>query len=383
MMEIGLLGHGTVGSGVDRIVASAKTQDTQKLHIKRILVKDKNELTDERMTVSFDDILSDDTIDTVVECMGGIHPAYEYVSQALCAHKNAVTSNKKMLAHYYAELMQMAQENQVTLKCEAAVAGGIPWIEQLNRTQRIDSISEFRGIFNGTTNYILSNMTEKGIRFEEALMIAQKKGYAEQDPSDDIDGMDVKYKVFLSCAAAYAKLPDLNSITSYGIRNISTQDIEYAGQHNKTIKLIGRGLRNTDTLSCSVMPAFIDNADPLSHISENLNACVLESETLGTAMFIGQGAGSLPTAHAAVQDLIDITEGIGRTYMPVHTCLIDNQLNKSVYYIRSQKEVCFSSIIHETAGENAFLTCPVSLNEVSDLLLSADDPEMFITEVMR
>ncbi len=382
-MEIGLLGHGTVGSGIDRIITSANTQDTQKLHIKRILVKDQSEVTDERMTVSFDDILKDKSIDTVAECMGGIHPAYEYVSQALRAHKNAVTSNKKMLAHYYAELMQMAQENHVTLKYEAAVAGGIPWIEQLNRTKRIDEISDFHGIFNGTTNYILSNMTENGIRFDEALALAQKKGYAEQNPSDDIDGMDVRYKVFLSCAAAYGMLADLNSIAAYGIRNISVQDIEYARQHNRTVKMIGRGHRNANTLSCSAMPAFVDHANPLSHISQNLNACVLDSDTLGTIMLTGQGAGSLPTAHAAVQDLIDIEKGIGNAYMHADTCLIDNQLNKSVYYIRSKKEVCFSGIIDEMAGEDAFLSIPVSLDEASSLILSADDLELFIAEVMK
>ena len=382
-MEIGLLGHGVVGGGVDQIISAAKTPDTQKLHVRRILVKDQSEVTDDRMTVHFDDILNDSSIDTVVECMGGIHPAYEFVLQALRAHKNVVTSNKKMLANCYAELMRTAAENHVILRYEAAVGGGIPWIEQLNRTRRIDEISEIYGIFNGTTNYILSNMTEKGIRFEEALKKAQKKGYAEKDPSDDIDGMDVKYKVLLSCAAAYSLLPDADSITAYGIRNISVQDIEYAASHSCTIKLIGRGKRTHHTLSCSVMPALISNADPLSHISQNLNACVLEAETLGTALFMGQGAGALPTAHAVVQDLIDIENGIEYEGMHTHACMIDNQLHKAVYYIRSKKEVCFAGIIDERAGENAFLSRKVSLDEIGSLILSADDPELFAAEVME
>ena len=203
-MKIGLLGHGVVGKGVSRICDASEI-----LQIKRILVKDDWELTDPRCTQNVQEILDDPEIDVVVECMGGIEPARSFLMKALQNGKHIVTSNKKMLANCSKELFAEAKKNNVSIHYEATCGGGIPWMASLERILRIDPIDSFRGIFNGTTNYILSRMDEESLEFEPLLKEAQKLGYAEQNPSDDIDGMDVRYKVALSCMKAFKVMPVL------------------------------------------------------------------------------------------------------------------------------------------------------------------------------
>ncbi|MBR3348536.1 MAG: homoserine dehydrogenase, partial [Solobacterium sp.] len=232
MNKIGLLGHGVVGSGVRKIIDDGATWEVRELEVSRILVKDESELTDPRCTLDFDEILNDPEITIIAECMGGLEPAHTFAKKALEKGKYVVTSNKKMLATFCEDLFETAVKNGVTVHYEASCGGGIPWMASLDRTRRVDDIDSFRGIFNGTTNYILERMKKEGKDFDEMLAEAQKLGYAERDPSDDIDGFDVKYKVSLSCVKAFDTLQDIDDITTFGIRNIRKEDLQYCADNN-------------------------------------------------------------------------------------------------------------------------------------------------------
>lgn len=376
-MMIGLLGCGVVGSGVKRIVDEAYTSETASLCIKKILVKEGHRSNDKRETCNIDDILNDSDIDTVVECIGGLEPAHTYVKKVLEAHKNAVTSNKKMLAVYGWELFSLAKRNHVCLLYEASVAGGIPWMKEISRIRRIDDIVSFEGIMNGTTNYILSSMNEEKTDFGSALHKAQELGYAERDPSDDIDGLDVRYKTALTAMSAFDVSVNPEDIPCFGIRYMKEEDMQFAQSEGLNIKLLGRGKKENDRVTLNVMPCFIKDKNVLAHIQSNYNAVSCVSETLGKAMFIGQGAGSLPTAHAIVQDLLDLQY---KCISPVHAMKkVSLKYDKEgIFYIRTKCNV--DAIAHQKAGKNAILTEKVSLEKAVSLI--QEDKEAFIGEVL-
>ena len=377
-MMIGLLGHGVVGSGVRKIVDEAYTSETASLCIKKILVKQLSSNGDERETANMDDILNDEDIDTVVECIGGYEPAHTYVKKALEAHRNVVTSNKKMLAVYAEELFETAEKNGVYLLYEASVGGGIPWIHELKRIRRIDDIVSFEGIMNGTTNYILSSMDKEGTDFETALKKAQELGYAERDPSDDIDGYDVRYKTALSALTAFDVIVKPEDIPCFGIRHISKKDMEYAKKNGMTIKLLGRGKKEENRVSLSVMPCFVSDRDMLATVDQNYNAVSCVSATLGKAVLTGQGAGSLPTAHAVVQDLLDIQNNRAVMTHSFHKTETDDQ-ETGVYYIRT---VCsMDEIPHKNIDEDTVLTEYVSLHEVMKAV--EKDENALVIEVLK
>lgn len=380
-MKIGLLGHGVVGSGVRKIIDDAATPYTKDLQVAKILVKDEWEMTDERMTMNADDILDDPDIDIVAECMGGIEPARTFLMKALKNGKHIVTSNKKMLAVSASGLFEEAEKQSRMICYEAACGGGIPWMANLYRTRRIDAITSFRGIFNGTTNYILSRMTDEKKSFEEMLKEAQDLGYAERDPSDDIDGYDVRYKVMLSCMRAFGVIISAEDIPVFGIRTIREEDLAWADENGYVCKLIGTAQDNNDCISACVMPVFLRKTDGFANIRLNFNAIESCSDTLGSAVYTGQGAGSLPTAHAVVQDLIDIqreNDSAVGSLMRTHAVNTDH---KGIYYIRTEKMTVFNDILDRRVSENAFLTRTVSLNEVSALIRTADDSSLFAAEV--
>ena len=377
-MMIGLLGHGVVGSGVRKIVDEAYTSDTASLCIKKILVKQMGSNGDERETANMDDILNDEDIDTVVECIGGTEPAHTYVKKALEAHKNVVTSNKKMLAVYARELFETAEKNGVHLLYEASVGGGIPWIHELKRIRRIDDIVSFEGIMNGTTNYILSSMEKDGTDFETVLKKAQDLGYAERDPSDDIDGYDVRYKTALSALTAFDTVVKPEEIPCFGIRHIRKKDMEYARKNGMKIKLLGRGKKEENKVSLSVMPCFISDDNMLAAVDQNYNAVSCVSETLGKAVFTGQGAGSLPTAHAVVQDLLDIQNGSLSETCSYHKAEIDDE-NTGVFYIRT--ECSLDKIPHMTIDEDTVLTERIFLHEVMKAV--EKDENALVIEVLK
>ena len=382
-MKIGLLGHGTVGSGVRKIVDEKNTNEISQLEISKILVRYEKDITDERMTVDIHDIVEDSDIDVVVECIGGDEPAFSYVKAALFNGKHVVTSNKKMLVNHLEELLETARTRGVSLKYEAACGGGIPWMSNLDRTKRIDDIESFRGIFNGTTNYILSKMSEEGLEFAIALKEAQDCGYAEFDPSDDIDGMDTAYKVVLSSYKGFGVLANIHDIDIYGIRHISAKDIAYACKHGYACKLIGSGVKSDSGVSGTVIPTFIPKQNIFATIPANFNAIESDSKTLGKMTYVGQGAGSYPTAHAVVQDLIDlvlhqdteVSSGVG-----VH---VDNKNRLSSFYVRSVNLNRIEDVIEERIDEDTCIIKKMSFVELASVIKVLEDDAVFVAEVMH
>ncbi len=378
-MKIGLLGHGVVGGGVTAVIDAGASESVRNLEVTNILVKDQSEITDGRMSTNADDVLNAD-IDVVAECMGGLEPAHSFVKRALEAGHSAVTSNKKMLANYFEELMETAEKNHAVLLYEATAGGGIPWMANLRQIRRIDRILSFRGIFNGTTNYILYHMDLEDRDFDEMLKEAQDLGYAERDPSDDIDGFDVRYKVQISCASAFDQIVSPDDIPAFGIRFISAKDIAWAKSRGRTAKLIGRAAMNEKGLQAYVMPVFLNNSDYLSRIPSNLNGIESVSVTLGPAGFIGQGAGSLPTAHAVVQDLICISEGIEEHRHFEKSAVANGEVN-GVYYIRTACPEAFTDITDEVICEGTLITRKTGLNAVLEKIAQCGDEKLFIAEV--
>ena len=382
-MKIGLLGHGTVGSGVRKIVDEKKTKEISELEISKILVRYEKDITDQRMTVDIHDIVDDPAIDVVVECIGGDEPAFSYVQAALFNGKHVVTSNKKMLVNHLGELLETARTRGVSLKYEAACGGGIPWMSNLDRTKRIDDIESFRGIFNGTTNYILSKMSDEGSEFVVALKEAQDCGYAEFDPSDDIDGMDTAYKVVLSSCKGFGILANIQDIDIYGIRHISARDIAYACKHGYVCKLIGSGVKSSSTVSGTVIPTFIPKQNIFATIPANFNAIESDSKTLGKMTYVGQGAGSYPTAHAVVQDLIDLVlHQDTEVSFGVSVC-VDNKSRVSSFYVRSVNLNRMEEVIEERIDEDTCITKRISFVELASVMKTLEDDAVFVAEVMH
>ena len=382
-MKIGLLGHGTVGSGVRKIVDEKKTKEISELEISKILVRYEKDITDQRMTVDIHDIVDDPAIDVVVECIGGDEPAFSYVQAALFNGKHVVTSNKKMLVNHLGELLETARTRGVSLKYEAACGGGIPWMSNLNRTKRIDDIESFRGIFNGTTNYILSKMSDEGSEFVVALKEAQDCGYAEFDPSDDIDGMDTAYKVVLSSCNGFGILANIQDIDIYGIRHISAKDIAYACKHGYVCKLIGSGVKSDRSVSGTVIPTFIPKQNIFATIPANFNAIESDSKTLGKMIYVGQGAGSYPTAHAVVQDLIDLVlHQDTEVSFGVSVC-VDNKSRVSSFYARSVNLNRMEEVIEERIDEDTCITKRMSFVELASVMKTLEDDAVFVAEVMH
>lgn len=381
-MKIGLLGHGVVGSGVRKIVDRQETPEMKNIEIVRILVKDESEMTDGRMTLHADDILDDPDIDTVCECMGGLEPAHTYVKKALEQGKNVVTSNKKMLATFAEELFAEAQKKHVMLKYEASCGGGIPWMHEIQHIQRIDQIHRFYGIFNGTSNYILSRMDTEGKELEPMIKEAQGLGYAERDPSDDIDGWDVRYKTVLSSLAAFHTAVTPEEIPTYGIRNISQEDIAFCHENGYVCKLIGSGEVSDSFASIFVRPFFLKKTDLFASIPLNYNALECDSETLGKAVFVGQGAGSLPTAHAVVQDLLDIYEDKKAPQAVICKKPVSAVGYESTFYVRTKMSALFNAeLIDHRTGSNSFVTKKVSFMDIKVAVQSLNDPSLFLAEV--
>ena len=382
-MKIGLLGHGTVGSGVRKIVDEKNTKEISQLEISKILVRYEKDITDNRMTVDIHDIVDDSEIDVVVECIGGDEPAFSYVKAALFNGKHVVTSNKKMLVNHLEELLELARTRGVSLKYEAACGGGIPWMSNLDRTKRIDDIQSFRGIFNGTTNYILSKMSDEGSEFAVALKEAQDCGYAEFDPSDDIDGMDTAYKVVLSCCKGFGALTNVRDIDIYGIRHISARDIAYACKHGYVCKLIGSGVKSSSTVSGTVIPTFIPKQNIFATIPANFNAIESDSKTLGKMTYVGQGAGSYPTAHAVVQDLIDLVLHQDTEVSTGVSVCVDNKSRVSSFYVRSANLNRMEEVIEERVDEDTCITKKMSFVELASVMKILEDDAVFVAEVMH
>ena len=347
-MKIGLLGHGTVGIGVDRII-----KEQPEMEVKKILSLVIDDEMAGRTAASFDDILSDAEIDTVVEVMGGVHPAFEYLEAAMNAGKNAVTSNKAVVAACYEALAKTAAKNHVSFRCTAAVGGSIPWLVNLARNRRADKLTSIFGIMNGTTNFILNAMTEKGMSFNDALSEAARLGYAERDPSADIDGPDVRRKLVISSNVAFDTVLPEDSVPTYGIRRITDEDIAFADRNGAVIKLTGRAIDNGDgTLTAFVVPAFVPKTAMEAHLSANYNFISYAGTYSGIQTYMGEGAGRFPTAYNVVEDLYDVLETRAPFYQKVFEKKpVNNGVQRYRFYIREEG--------------NAELTAPMTFEEMT------------------
>ena len=328
-MKIAILGFGTVGRGVDQII-SASVPD---LEVTRILELP-DRLTDSRMTSDYDQIVSDPDVDVVVECMGGIEPAHTFIAAALRAGKHVVTSNKAVVAEHFAEFAALAGEAGVGLFIEATCGGGIPWIASVEKVRRVDEVSSFKGILNGTTNYIIDQMHKNGSDFDEVLAKAQELGYAERDPSADIDGIDVKNKTIISASVAF-DVACTHDLPVSGIRNLTKADMEVLAGLGLSVKLLGRGVRSGDAYAVAVEPVAIPQSSLEANVPDNFNLVSVVGPSIGELKFYGQGAGSLPTGNAIVQDLIDCAAGLRPTYDFSRGLAYDPSLLVSDYLLRT------------------------------------------------
>ena len=311
MANIAILGFGVVGSGVAEVLTQnaelIEARIHQKLNIKYIL--DLRDFPDSPfgplVTHDFNTILNDPEVTIVAEMMGGSHPAYEFSLACLKAGKSVITSNKEVVANFGVELLAAAEENNVRYLFEASVGGGIPIIRPLANDLSANSVCAIDGILNGTTNYILTKMKNEGSAFVEALAEAQKKGYAEANPTADVEGIDAARKVVILAALAFGKLISPDKIYREGISGITTEDFDIAKQLGYSIKLIAHTERVGDKILAMVSPRLVATSNPLHSVEDVFNGIMVDTDMLGTAMFYGRGAGKLPTASAVVSDIID------------------------------------------------------------------------------
>ena len=317
MVNVAILGFGVVGSGVAEVLTknsdpiARRTNDL--INLKYIL--DVREFPDspfaDKFVKDFAEIENDPEVDIVVETIGGAKIAREFTERALRAGKSVVTSNKELVATCGYDLLQIAKEKKVSYLFEASVGGGIPIIRPLSQCLAANEMQEIYGILNGTTNYILTRMIKAGLPFEVALKEAQDNGYAERDPSADIEGHDACRKICILSALAFGRHVYPEQVPTEGITKVTLADVDYADEAGKKIKLLGRAIKNTDgTVTAYVAPHLVDESDPLAGVEDVFNAITVKGDAVGDVMFYGRGAGKLPTASAVVADVIDAAKHI-------------------------------------------------------------------------
>ena len=314
-LNIALLGLGTVGSGVVKIIEENRQQikDTinKDIVIKHILVRDKSKrrplnISQYHLTEDIDEILGDESIDIVIEVMGGIEPTVDWLRTALKNKKHVITANKDLLAVHLKLLEDLAESNGVALKFEASVAGGIPIVNAINNGLNANNISKFMGILNGTSNFILTKMTREQTSFEDALDEAQRLGFAEADPTDDVEGVDAARKVVITSYLSFNQVIKLNDVKLTGISGTTLSDINAADQLGFKIKLIGKGTYENGHVHASVEPTLIHKSHQLAAVENEYNAIYVIGDAVGDTMFYGKGAGSLATGSAVVSDLLNV-----------------------------------------------------------------------------
>ena len=312
MVGFAVMGHGVVGSGVvevfyknhDSIVSRAGTD----VDLKYILdIRDfPNFPYSDKFTKNFEDILNDPEVEVVAEVMGGLKPAYDFTKRLLLAGKSVVTSNKELVAAKGAELLKIAKEKNVNYLFEASVGGGIPIIRPINQCLAANNIDEILGILNGTTNFIMTKMIKESMSFDDALALAQQLGYAEKDPTADVEGHDACRKICILASIAFGKHVYPAQVHTEGISKITLMDVAYAADYNSVIKLIGKvAMKQNGKLYCLVAPMLVSKESQLSSVDDVFNAIMVRGNATGDVMFYGKGAGKLPTASAVMADIID------------------------------------------------------------------------------
>ncbi len=393
MISIALMGHGTVGSGVVEVLTknheSIVHKAGEEINIKYIL--DLRDFPDspyaDRFIKDFSIIENDDDVKIVVECLGGLNPSYEFVKTCLLAGKSVATSNKELVAEKGDELLKIAKENNLNFLFEASVGGGIPILRPLDQCLAANEVYEIAGILNGTTNFILTKMIREQMPFDKALSLAQSLGYAERDPSADINGDDACRKICILASLAFGKHVYPNQCYTEGISKITLEDVEYASNWGGVIKLIGRCKKLDDgRVTLMVSPGIVHIGGQLAGVEDVFNAILVRGDAIGDVVFYGRGAGKMPTASAVVADVIDCVKHIkARKYLfwesGSQDYVADYRENKVKFYIRAMspdanaaydkaKEIFGNDIqrLHreaEPAGEVAFVT-----NEDTELVLN-------------
>ena len=377
MVNIALLGHGVVGSGVVEVLTqnfeSITKRAKERIEIKYIL--DKREFNDskfaEKFTKNYSDILNDDDVKIVVEVMGGLSPAYEYVKEALLKGKSVVTSNKELVAEKGHDLLKIANEKNCNFLFEASVGGGIPIILPIHQCLAANEVIEIAGILNGTTNFILTKMIHNNVSFNEALKMAQELGYAERDPSADIDGDDACRKICILASLAYGKHVYPENVHVVGIRNIDIKDVKYAKECDCVIKLIGRVKKlNDGKLEIEV---------ELAGVEDVFNGILVRGDSTGDVVFYGKGAGKLPTASAVVADIIECVKHFDtRKYLfwddSDEQYIKDyNEYETSLYVRVSYNSTCTCDCINEIKKQ-------LEVSKFIDLCHSEENEIAFITK---
>lgn len=375
MIEVAVMGYGTVGSGVVEVIEKNKAEISQKageeINIKYIL-----DLRDfpgdpyaDKVVHDVEVILNDPEIQIICETMGGLKPAYEFTKRALLSGKSVCTSNKELVATHGPELIHIAHENKCNYLFEASVGGGIPIIRPLNYSLTAEKIDGISGILNGTTNYILTKMEKEGAGFEEVLKQAQDLGYAERNPEADVEGYDACRKIAILSSLMCGKNVRYQDIYTEGITKITTEDFVYAKAMGRTIKLLGKSREEGGKLYAMVAPFMISMDNPLSMVNDVFNAVCVHGNMLGDSMYYGRGAGKLPTASAVVSDVVDCARHIGKVIMcfwdQQDVALTDIKQSSRRFFVRTaqdkeslalQEFESVSVVTADVAGEFAFVT---------------------------
>ncbi|AEE95904.1 homoserine dehydrogenase [Mahella australiensis] len=395
MAYVAVMGHGTVGSGVVEVLRKNKDSIEKKAGESIILKKilDRRSFPDlpysDLFTTDAEEILNDDEIQVIVEVMGGVEPAYTYVKRALSSGKHVVTSNKELVAEHGAELLRLARDRDVNFFFEASVGGGIPIIRPLNQCLAANEISEIIGILNGTTNYILTQMRLHGKTFEQALKDAQEKGYAESDPSNDIDGYDAARKIAILASIAFNRAVSYRDVYTEGISTITRLDMIYADEMDYAIKLIAMCKDMGDKLMARVSPLMIPKSSPLATVDDAFNAILVRGDVIGDVMFYGMGAGKLPTASAVVADVIDAVKHLKTRKKEVWADsegypVMDINDVKSRYFIRAAYKDRSDAVnaVRELFGDVNLVFCndPIVKDEFG--FISDEEPESMLNDKM-
>uniref|UniRef100_UPI00403F2E6D homoserine dehydrogenase n=1 Tax=Candidatus Enterococcus willemsii TaxID=1857215 RepID=UPI00403F2E6D len=388
-LRVGILGLGVVGSGSVKVLAEQQAKIKEQTGVEVSIVKalirpgeDKEAFAKEfqlTLTTELSEIVEDPSLDAVIELIGKIHPAKEFITAALENGKHVVTANKDLMAQHGVELVEIAKANNVSLFYEASVAGGIPILRTLTANYLADEITNIRGIVNGTTNYMLTKMLEDGTSYEEALAQAQELGFAESDPTNDVDGIDAAYKMVILTQFAYGMDVALTDLEIQGIRGLSDQDVAQAQAFGYEIKLIGESVKTAGTVNVSVGPVLVPQAHALASIKNEYNGVFINSTGIGQSMFYGPGAGSLPTATSVISDLVAIAKnerlGISapqfNEYRRPQALTPDEQVIASYYLAVTgigqedlqtilQNETVTAKEVVDTNGRIVVLTAPIN-----------------------
>ena len=405
MISVAIMGHGVVGSGVAEILTTHKQKlfasIGEEIYVKHIL--DLRDFPDsplaDRFTKDFNDILNDIEVRVVVEVMGGLNPAYDFVKKCLKSGKSVVTSNKELVAAHGAELLQIAKDENVNFLFEASVGGGIPILRPISQCLVANIVDEIAGILNGTTNFILTKMIEDGMEFDDALRLAQELGFAERNPAADIEGHDACRKICILASLAFGKHVYPESVHTEGITEITLEDVKYAEAYNCVIKLIGKVKRlDNGKIDIIVAPMFVPDKSQLANIDYEFNGIMVRGDCTGDVVFYGKGAGKLPTASAVVADVVDCckhlktrkflfwTDGNGENIIP-YTESVTAMYIRANTTMEVAQEVfgCVDKIekADSPEGEVAFVTAQLPYGEILDKISALESKGAKIISKIR